>query len=65
MKRLFGKLWAIGVSCFLAAFSMLGVKAADPQTNVYIQNYLYPSSSYTAVSPVDYVYYIRNARDLN
>lgn len=35
------------------------------QTNVYIQNYLYPSSSYTTVTPVGYTYYIRSARELN
>lgn len=60
-KRFLSSLLGLGVFGCTCAQGAL----ARTTTNVYIQNYLYPNTNYTVVSPVNYTYYIRNAHELN
>lgn len=47
-------------------FSLAGFcPAFASQKNVYIQNYIYEVSTYSPVTPVGYVYYIRTPQELN
>lgn len=59
-KKILSKLLGLIILNFIFA-----PMAFASKNNVYIQNFIYSDSAYDVVTPVDYIYYIRNARELN